>query len=317
MIRYEYYLFKGGVYKKEKLNDYLEDVGGLIILESEAAHELVVTLAIPMEEEVRLNEIARELKADLIKTPLIGTEVAVIAPSMSRKHLPHPVCDIAEYLRRYGAKTNLVGLSRGAGQKGGLSPKEKRVIGEHDLAILVLGNFKYCLQECKSSLYEELETPAVIVGGPSQIDVPNPHLYVGGLGRVNHRLRKGEEIQKLEEIVKAATLLIGRIREEQSHDPPAINPLIVMKSIREQMPEVLDQPSPTPLTLKLDGLRIKLPYENYVNRVRKVNLEGDISLEEIAEIKKTSFSDYILVRVLPESEVSLPERHVCGCKRLS
>jgi methyl coenzyme M reductase subunit C-like uncharacterized protein (methanogenesis marker protein 7) len=71
------------------------------------------------------------------------------------------------------------------------------------------------------------------------------------------------------------------------------------------------------LTLKLDGLRIKLPYENYVNRVRKVNLEGDISLEEIAEIKKTSFSDYILVRVLPESEVSLPERHVCGCKRLS
>ncbi len=317
MIRYEYFLFKGGVYKKEKLNDYLEDVGGLIIQESRVAHELIVTLAIPIEEENRLSQIAEELKANVIKTPLIGTEIAVIAPSMSRKHLPHPVCDIAEHLRRYGAKTNLVGLSRGAGQKGGLSPKEKRLIREHDLAILVLGNFKYCLQECKSSLYEELATPTVIVGGASQIDVPNPHLYVGGLGRVNHRLRKGEEIQKLGEIAKAATLLIERIRKEQSYDPPAVNPLMVMKSIKEQMPEVLDQPSPTPLSLKLDGLRIKLPYENYVDKVRKVNIEGDISLEEIAEIKKTSFSDYILVKVLPESEVSLPERHIHSCKGFS
>lgn len=317
MIRYEYYIFKGGVYKKERLDDYLEDVGGIIIQESKVAHELITTLAIPMEEEARLNEIAKELRANLIKTPLVGTEIAVVAPSMSRKHLAHPVCDIAEYLRRYGAKTNVIGLSRGSGQKGGLSPKEKGLIEEHDLAVLVLGNFKYCLQECKSGLYEELEIPTVIVGGPAQITVPNPHLYVGGLGRINHRLRKGEEIKKLEEIVKAATLLIERIREEQSHDPPAINPLLMMKYIREQIPEVLDQPSPTPLTLKLDGLRIKLPYEKYIDKVCKVNLEDDICLEEIAEIKKTLFSDYILVKVLPESEVSLPEKHICSCKGLS
>jgi len=314
LIRYEYYLFRGGVYKKEKLDDFLEDVGGLITQENRISNELIVSLAIPMEEETRLVELAKELKANLTKTPLIGTEIAVLTPSMSRKHLPHPVCDVAEHLRRYGAKTNVIGLSRGAGQKGGISPEEKVLIKEHDVAVIILGNFRYCLQECKAGLYEELETPSVMVGGPAQIEVPTPHLYIGGLGRINHRLRRGEEIRKLDEIRLAVNFLIEKIREEQFHDPPVIDPLLAMICVKEQIPEVLDQPSPNPLTLKLDGLRIKLPYKEYVERVRKVNLDSDLTLEEVSEIRKASFSDYILVKVLPESEVSLPEKCICSRK---
>jgi putative methanogenesis marker protein 7 len=317
LITYEYYLFKGGVYRKEKLDDFLEDVGGLVVQEYRVLNESIVSLAIPTEEEARLDEIAKELKANLTKTPLIGTEIAVLTPSMSRKHLPHPVCDVAEHLRRYGGKTNVIGLSRGAGQKGGLSPREKRLIEEHDVAVVMLGNFRYCLQECKTSLYEELGIPSVIVGGPTQIEVPSPHLYVGGLGRINHRLRRGEEIKKLDEIRRAVNFLIRKVREEQLHDPLIIDPLLAMICVKEQIPEVLEQPSPGPLTLKLDGLRIKLPYDKCVERVRKVNLNGDLTLEEVAEIKKTFFSDYILVKVLPESEVSLPEKCIRNYKGFS
>ncbi|MCP8310865.1 MAG: hypothetical protein L6N94_05145 [Candidatus Methylarchaceae archaeon HK01M] len=316
-MKYGFYLFKGGVYKKEGLEDYLEDAGGLIIQESRTLYELVITLAIPSEEEARLYNIAKALKATLIKTPLVGTEVVVVATSMSRKHLPHPVCDIAEYLRRYGAKTSIIGLSRGGGQKGDLSPKEKRLISEYDLAIVVLGNFRYCLQECKRSLYDGLTIPSVIVGGPAQINVPSPHLYVGEIGRINHRLRRGEEIKKLEEIVESTTLIIDKKREEQSYDPPIIDPPFVMKVIKEQIPQVLEQPSATPLVLKLDGLRIKLPYEKYVDKVRKIDLEEYVTLEEVADIEKALVFDHILVRMLPESEVSLPEKCIFGRKGLS
>lgn len=47
---------------------------------------------------------------------MVGSEIAVVSPTLARHHLPHSACDIAEYLRRHGAKTNMIGLARGAGK---------------------------------------------------------------------------------------------------------------------------------------------------------------------------------------------------------
>lgn len=66
----------------------------------------------------------------------------LLSPTLARHHLPHAACDISEYLRRYGAKDNMIGLARGHGKgTSGISEIEKDLIEEHDIAIFALGSF--------------------------------------------------------------------------------------------------------------------------------------------------------------------------------
>ncbi|MCX8176355.1 MAG: methanogenesis marker 7 protein, partial [Candidatus Bathyarchaeota archaeon] len=113
---FKYMIFEGGLHKQNILLDFIEDVGGVILQKSVMGLDLIVFFAISLEEIERVEEIAQLLGGKVREAPLVGCEIALVSPSMSRHHLPHPVCDISEYLRRYGAKVNVVGLAQGVGQ---------------------------------------------------------------------------------------------------------------------------------------------------------------------------------------------------------
>ncbi|MCX8169623.1 MAG: methanogenesis marker 7 protein [Candidatus Methanomethyliaceae archaeon] len=297
----KYLIFEGGVHKHEILVEFVEDLGGFIIQKNVIGLDLIMHIAVPENDLKKVMEIAEELKGSLKEAPLIGVEIVVVAPSLSRHHLPHPACDIAENLRRHGAKTNLLGLSRGVGQKiAHISKEDRELIEEHDIAIFVLGNFEYCLKNFKTKLFKDISIPIIVTGGPDEIELPGIEGYVGGIGRYPERFRINEMIEKLELVSDLAERVAKKRRREMDLDPLIVEPALVKKEIERQMPEALEALSPSPITLKIDGLRIKLPYDDYRYKVASIDIEGR-RLGDIANIKKSLMRSYILVKILPQS----------------
>jgi len=297
----KYLIFEGGLYRHEMLEEFLQDIGGFVVQKTVVSLDLIMNLAVPEEEVGRLQELVLELKGKVKEAPLIGTEVAVVAPTLSRHHLPHPACDIAENLRRNGAKTNIIGLARGVGQKiVHTSVKEKELIEEHDIAVFTLGNFEHCLREFKPILFRELSIPVVVTGGPLLDSLPGAQGYVGGIGRYPERVRTGDMIERL----RAVSVLSGRVveqrRRELDMDPLVVDPIIVKEEVERRVPEAVEALSPNPVTLKVDGVRIKLPYDEYHDKVAGITLDGK-RLGDLAVVKRSLMRDYTLVRVLPES----------------
>ncbi|ENN95880.1 methanogenesis marker protein 7 [Methanocaldococcus villosus KIN24-T80] len=304
---YEIVRYEGGVYKNNVFKEWIEDIGGFILQEHVMQLDVYMTLAIPYNELERLKEEAKKYKGKIIETPLAGTEIAVVAPSLSRHHLPHIACDVAEYLRRFGAKSNMIGLARGVGKDiAQIREIEKDLIEEHDLAVYVMGNFEACIKD-KVHLFD-VEIPVVVTGGPEKIDIPYP--YVGNLGRRSHRLRRGEEIRALRKMVEVITELINNRRKELSYDPPVVPPVVVKDEIEKQVDEVARVLSPLPIVTQLDGLRVKLDYDKYVNKIKEVKI-GEYRLDEIANIKRSVMKNYILIKLKPKSEVEF-EREMHG-----
>jgi putative methanogenesis marker protein 7 len=300
----KYFIFEGGMYKHELLLEFVDDVGGFVIQKTVIGLDLIMNLAIPEEEAERLQELVTEVNGKLRDAPLIGTEVAVVAPTLSRHHLPHPACDIAENLRRHGAKTNIMGLARGVGQKiVHTSIQERQLIEEHDLAVFTLGNFEHCLKKFKSKLFKDLSIPVIVTGGPPELEIEGASGYVGGIGRYPERARTLDMIERLRKVSELAGKLIEERRKEMDLDPLIIEPALVKTEVERQVPEVLDALSPNPVTLKVDGLRIKLPYDDYKDKVASVMVDGR-RLGEVSRITKSLMRDYILVRILPESYFS-------------
>lgn len=179
---------------------------------------------------------------------------------------------------------------------------ERDLINEHDLAIFVFGNFGACIREKSSKLLSHIEVPVVAVGGP-RVDEELPvEAYIDGFGRIAHRLRKKEEITQLQRVVDAVSEVLRGRREEMARDPLTVFPARARFEIYSQIEEARDILSPAPLTLQLDGVRVKLPYEEFAERIRAVRFEEGLSLGEVAHIRRSKMKDYILVKIKPSSE---------------
>ena len=85
-------------------------------------------------------------------------------------------------------------------------------------------------------------------------------------------------------------------------DPPIVPSIVVKNAIENQVREIKDVISPTPVTSQLDGVRVKLNYDSYVDVISNVIIDGK-KLSEIAEIKKSKMYDYILVKINTESSL--------------
>ena len=290
---YETLTFTGGIHKSEELKELIEDLGGFVLQSNILQMELVLNMAVPIDDVDIIKEKAKELLGELSVAPMAGSEIAIVSPTLARHHLPHAACDISEYLRRYGAKDNMVGLARGHGKgTAGISETEKALIEEHDIAIFALGSFKQCIID-KAYLYNDIDIPVIVTGAP-EIDLeelPGVDAYVPGLGRIPRRLKRGENIRALKKLVETVEDLLEKRKKELAQDPP-IAPSILVK-------EVI---SPTPVTSQLCGLRVKLDYDKYHEEIENVVI-GDQKLKDIAEIKKSHFYDYILVELLTESSL--------------
>ncbi len=303
--------YKGGVYQHDLILELVEDLGGYVIQKQMMAQEVVLQLIVPKDDIDAIREVAKPMAGEVTISPLVGTEIAVVSPSLEIHHLPHTSCDVAEYLREYGAKTNMIGLSRGFGKRiAQLNIEERDVINEHDLVVYVLGNFETCIAHKFPVLRRGIHVPIVVVGGPSREALeraiePPVEGYVGGVGRVMHRFKRPEEIEKLEEIISEVSRVMDRIREEIAKDPLSILPAHLMDIINDRLPEIHDVTSPTPITVQMAGLRVKLPYDQFADRLRELPIEGDVKLGDVADLSPSRMRNYIVLKVRPFSETNI------------
>lgn len=301
---YESLTFTGGVHKSEEIKELIEDLGGFILQESIQQMELVLNIAIPIEDVDKIEDKSRELLAKLSVAPMAGSEIAIVSPTLARHHLPHAACDMSEYLREFGAKDNMIGLARGDGKgTSGITEEEKRLIEEHDIAVFALGSFENCIKE-KAFLYDDIDIPVIVTGAPdiSVDELPGADAYVGGLGRIPRRLRRGPDIRALDKLVETIEQILSDRKREMALDAPLVPSIVVKNAIENQVSEIKDVISPTPVTSQLDGVRVKLNYDKYADLIADVVIDGK-KLSELAEIKKSFMYDYILVKINSESSL--------------
>ncbi len=303
--------YKGGVYRHDEIIDLIEDLGGYIIQKHLIGQEVILQALVPKEDIPLIQTVAKPLMGELEPAPLVGTEIAVVSMSLEIHHLPHASCDVAEYIRRFGAKTNMVGLARGFGKRiSQLNDEERDVINEHDLALFLFGDFETCIEYKFPTLRRGIEVPIVVSGGPDRetlmriIDPPVDG-YVGNVGRFMHRTQESEEIAKLDEIVAEITRVLDLRREAIGKDPISVSPARLMDVIKEKMDAIHEVLSPTPITVQITGLRVKLPYDTYAGELRRIEIEGGVTIGDIALVLPSRMRDYILVRIKPFSETNL------------
>ncbi|WP_413823986.1 MULTISPECIES: methanogenesis marker 7 protein [unclassified Methanobrevibacter] len=301
---YETLTYEGGVHRSEELKELIEDLGGFILQENVLQMELIINMAVPMEDVDKVKEKAKEILGEITVAPMAGTEIAIVSPTLARHHLPHAACDISEYLRRYGAKDNMIGLARGHGKgTSGISEIEKDLIEEHDIAIFALGSFKDCIID-KSFLYDDIDIPVIVTGYPEidLEDLPGADAYVSGLGRIPRRLKRGPDIRALKRLVDVVEDQLTILKKDLAQDPPLFPSILVKNEIESQVPAIHEVISPTPVTSQISGLRVKLDYDKYHEVIENVMID-DKKLKDIASVEKSHMYDYILVRLLNESSL--------------
>jgi putative methanogenesis marker protein 7 len=299
---YEVMMFDGGVYRVNELYELVEDVGGFILQKNQMQQMIIVTFAIPEEEHDVLDRKTEELGGKLIEVPLAGTEIAVVAPTLGRHHMPHPVCDIAEHLRRYGAITVVMGLARGKGRRTAqISTDERALIDEYDTAVFVLGNFKDCIEKEKIRLFEQIQIPVVVACGPKVGELDNCEGLVCGIGRKAERMRRADEIAKLEEVAQAVEQVIKDRRRALEEDPLFVHPAEIKQRL-EGLQVVKESLRPAPIVLHQDGLRVKIPFEENRAVLESLVVYGR-KLKDITEMSESRLGNSTLIKILTKAEI--------------
>ena len=68
------------------------------------------------------------------------------------------------------------------------------------------------------------------------------------------------------------------------------------------MPEIKQVLSPLPITLRLKGLKVKLDYDEFHEKIGEVSFVEGIKLKDIADIRRSNMKNFILVDIKPKSE---------------
>ncbi len=305
---FEVLMYDGGVYRSDELYEIIEDVGGVVLQKNRSSQMLTVVMSVPEEDRGAVEAVCRDIGGEVRDVPLAGTEIAVVGPTLGRHHMPHPICDIAEILRRNGAVTVVMGMARGRGKKTSqISMTERCVIDEYDGAIFMLGNFKTCV-EAKAELMRDIHVPTLLVSGPAPEGVDDAcDAVVSGVGRKASRMRTPDERAKLDEIVDAMERILKDKKWSLEEDPLYVHPAEV-KQILEGYEPIDMCLRPAPMVLHLDGLRIKIPYAEHREYLENVMVYGR-RLGEIADISPSKIDDSsIVVRIRTRSQVEDEDR---------
>jgi putative methanogenesis marker protein 7 len=298
-------MYVGGAYKHSQLIELVEDLGGYILQKNIMQSEVVLLMLVPINDLAIVEKKSKDLLGKLTRAPLTGSEIATVAPTLAYHHLPHLDCDVAEFLRKQGAKTNMVGLARGVGKRiCQLTAYERDLINEHDVAVFILGNYEHCIIEKSKKLYEGIEIPIVVTGAPElkTEDVPNATAYVGSFGRILHHMRHSEELRTLDKLSEVIGKVLDDVRIGLAKDPPSVAPPRIKKEIEEQIPEIVDNLHPLPITLQMNGVRVKLPYKDYHEKIENIKFVEGVTLKEVARVLPSKMRDFILIKALPKSE---------------
>ena len=294
---FEVLMYDGGVYRSDELYEIIEDVGGVVLQKNRSSQMLTVVMSVPEEDRAAVEAVCKDIGGEVRDVPLAGTEIAVVGPTLGRHHMPHPICDIAEILRRSGAVTVVMGLARGRGKNTSqISMTERCIVDEYDGAIFMMGNFKSCV-ETKAELMRDIHVPTLLVSGPMPEGVDDTcDAIISGVGRKASRMRSVDERAKLDEIVDAMEGILKDKKRSLEEDPLYVHPAEI-KQILEGYEPIDMCLRPAPMVLHLDGLRIKIPYAEHREHLENVMVYGR-RLGEIADISPSKIDDSsIVVRI--------------------
>ena len=305
---FEVLMYDGGVYRSDELYEIIEDVGGVVLQKNRSSQMLTVVMSVPEEDRAAVEAVCKDIGGEVRDVPLAGTEIAVVGPTLGRHHMPHPICDIAEILRRSGAVTVVMGLARGRGKSTSqISMTERCIVDEYDGAIFMMGNFKSCV-ETKAELMRDIHVPTLLVSGPMPEGVDDTcDAIISAVGRKASRMRSVDERAKLDEIVDAMERILKDKKRSLEEDPLYVHPAEI-KQILEGYEPIDMCLRPAPMVLHLDGLRIKIPYAEHREHLENVMVYGR-RLGEIADISPSKIDDSsIVVRIKTRSQVEDEDR---------
>lgn len=305
---FEVLMYDGGVYRSDELYEIIEDVGGVVLQKNRSSQMLTVVMSVPEEDRAAVEAVCKDIGGEVRDVPLAGTEIAVVGPTLGRHHMPHPICDIAEILRRSGAVTVVMGLARGRGKSTSqISMTERCIVDEYDGAIFMMGNFKSCI-ETKAELMRDIHVPTLLVSGPMPEGVDDTcDAIISGVGRKASRMRSVDERAKLDEIVDAMERILKDKKRSLEEDPLYVHPAEI-KQILEGYEPIDMCLRPAPMVLHLDGLRIKIPYAEHREHLENVMVYGR-RLGEIADISPSKIDDSsIVIRIKTRSQVEDEDR---------
>jgi len=300
---FEVLMYDGGVYRSEELFELIEDVGGVVIQRTRSSQMLSVTMSIPEEDKTMITAFCKEIGGEVKPVPLAGVEIAVVGPTLGRHHMPHPICDIAEHLRRQGAITVVMGLARGRGKlTSQINLEEKMIIDEYDAAIFSLGNFKPCV-EAKADLLSGITAPVILVSGPMPEGVDDKcEAIVSGVGRKASRMRTPPERDKLDEIAEKVGKVLKDKKRLLDEDPLFIHPAEIKHLLEEYEPVNMCL-RPAPVVLHLDGLRVKIGYDEHHEDIENMEIYGR-KVGDICRLSPSKINDSsILIMIKTQSEV--------------
>ncbi|HOM96438.1 MAG TPA: methanogenesis marker 7 protein [Methanofastidiosum sp.] len=293
-------LFEGGLHRADELEDLVDDIGGFLIQKNVTQIDITLIIAVPGEDYDLIVNKAKELRGKLVEVPLAGSEITIVAPSLGKHHLPHPVCDISEYIRRNGAVTNVMGLARGVGQRiNQITAIEKGMIEEADIAVFSLGNFSRCLRK-KTHLFLDIDIPVVLLGGPEQFNVEGLEYYVGGIGRRSQRLRQKYDLDLFNKMVDEISKAVENRRREIEEDPLILEPMYLKKILEENVEGIDKIISPIPIVLNVDGVKVKMPLNQFKEKIKNVEFDGR-KIEEYCNIYQSPYSKFTILKIYTKS----------------
>ncbi|AGI47487.1 putative methanogenesis marker protein 7 [Thermoplasmatales archaeon BRNA1] len=302
---YEVIMYDGGIYRSDELFELIEDVGGVVLLKNRSSQMLTVTMSIPEEDRPMVEAFCKEIGGQVRDVPLAGTEIAVIGPTLGRHHMPHPICDIAEYLRRCGAVTVVMGLARGRGKHTSqISLEETKIIDEYDACVFMLGNFKPCVETKAELLLSNINIPTVLVCGPVPEGIEGTcDAIVTGVGRKASRMREPGDRAKLEEVGDRVEEVLDDKKKAIEEDPPFVHPSEI-KALLENFEPIDMCLRPAPLVMHLDGLRAKISYDEYHEQIENMEVYGR-RLGDVCVITPSKINDSsMLIRIKSRSQVA-------------
>ena len=302
---YEVIMYDGGIYRSDELFELIEDVGGVVLLKNRSAQMLTVTMSIPSEDREVVEALCKDIGGQVKEVPLAGTEIAVVGPTLGRHHMPHPICDVAEYLRRLGAVTVVMGLARGRGKNTSqINLQETSIIDEYDACVFMLGNFKPCVETKADLLLSKINIPTVLMCGPKPEGIEDTcDAIVWGIGRKAARMREPEDRKKLEEVGDRVDDVLDEKKKALEEDPPFVHPSEI-KSLLENFEPIDMCLRPAPLVMHLDGLRAKISYDEYHEQIENMEVYGR-RLGDVCVITPSKINDSsMLIRIKTRSQVA-------------
>ena len=113
------------------------------------------------------------------------------------------------------------------------------------------------------------------------------------------------EIEYLDRLIGEVAGVLDIRRESIAKDPLSVSPARLMSVIDEDLGITRGSTHPTPVTVQIAGLRVKIPYGEYADYVAAIKIDDSVKVGDVAEILPSRMRDYIQIRIKPFSDTGI------------